>query len=136
MSEASSFGHDGPGEAIGLAYDEVSEDLVRAHFPVTPAVTQPHGLVHGGVYPLVAESITSSVTGKVVAADGKIGMGQSNSATFLRPVTEGTVHATARRRHGGRTTWLWDVEFTDDDDRVCALVRMTIAVRPDPRAER
>jgi 1,4-dihydroxy-2-naphthoyl-CoA hydrolase len=57
-------------------------------------------------------------------------MGQSNSATFIRPITEGYVHATARPRHRGRTTWVWDVEITDDQDRLCALVRMTIAVRP------
>ncbi len=95
---------------------------------------QPHGLVHGGIYPLIAESITSRATGIAVAADGAIAMGQSNSATFLRPITEGTVHATARRRHAGRTTWIWDVEITDDDQRLCALVRMTIAVRPRPDA--
>jgi acyl-coenzyme A thioesterase PaaI-like protein len=40
------------------------------------------------------------------------------------------VTATARRRHGGRTTWVWDVELADDEGRVCALSRMTIAVRP------
>jgi uncharacterized protein (TIGR00369 family) len=134
VSDASSFGHDGPGEAIGLAYDDVSEDLVRAHFPVTPAVTQPHGLVHGGVYPLVAESITSAVSGSFLAEREMIAMGQSNAATFLRPITAGTVHATARRRHAGRTTWLWDVEFTDDDEHLCAMVRMTLAVRPRPEA--
>ena len=38
-------------------------------------------------------------------------------------------HAVARRRHRGRTTWVWEVEITDDEQRLCALVRMTIAVR-------
>ena len=94
-----------------------------AHVPVTAAVQQPHGLVHGGVYSLIAESIVSSATGEAVAADGMIAMGQSNSATFLRPITAGTVHA-AHRRHAGRTTWLWDVEFTTTTE-LCAMVRMT-----------
>ena len=48
-------------------------------------------------------------------------MGQSNHTSFLRPVSEGTVHADGRRRHRGRTTWVWDVEFTDDEGRLCAL---------------
>ena len=60
-------------------------------------------------------------------------MGQSNSATFLRPISRGAIFATARRRHKGRTSWVWDVEITDDDDRLCAMVRMTIAVRPEAR---
>jgi 1,4-dihydroxy-2-naphthoyl-CoA hydrolase len=132
VSDASPFGHDGPGEAIGLVYEETGPELVRASVPVSPAITQPHGMVHGGVYPLIAESITSAVTGREVAAEGRISMGQSNSATFLRPISEGTVHATARRRHAGRTTWIWDVEFTDDAERLCAMVRMTIAVRERP----
>jgi 1,4-dihydroxy-2-naphthoyl-CoA hydrolase len=42
------------------------------------------------------------------------------------------VHAHATRLHRGRTTWMWDVAFSDDDGRVCALTRMTIAVRPLP----
>jgi 1,4-dihydroxy-2-naphthoyl-CoA hydrolase len=35
-------------------------------------------------------------------------------------------------RQRGRTTWVWDCELSDDDGRLCALVRMTVAVRPAP----
>jgi len=52
----------------------------------------------------------------------------------VRPFTEGHVNAHARTRHRGRTTWIWDVELSDDQGRLCALVRMTIAVRPRPDA--
>jgi uncharacterized protein (TIGR00369 family) len=61
-----------------------------------------------------------------------VAMGQSNYATFLRPIAAGHVNADAVPRHRGRTTWVWDVELSDDDGRSCALVRMTIAVRPRP----
>jgi 1,4-dihydroxy-2-naphthoyl-CoA hydrolase len=47
----------------------------------------------------------------------------------LRPILDGTIHALARVRHRGRTTWVWEVEITDDEQRLCSLVRMTIAVR-------
>jgi uncharacterized protein (TIGR00369 family) len=59
-------------------------------------------------------------------------MAQANSATFIRPISDGTIHADARRRHAGRTTWIWDVDITDDEGRLCAAVRMTVAVRPAP----
>ena len=52
--------------------------------------------------------------------------------SFLRPILKGTIHATARRRHKGRTTWVWEVDITDDEERLCALVRMTVAVRATP----
>ena len=59
-----------------------------------------------------------------------VAMGQANSTTFLRPITKGHATAVARPRQRGRTTWVWDVEISDDQGRACALVRMTVAVRP------
>jgi 1,4-dihydroxy-2-naphthoyl-CoA hydrolase len=125
-------GRDGLGDLIGLEYLDAGTDEVRARVEVTDAVRQPAGLVHGGVYAAIAESICSAATWQAVHGDGMIAMGQSNSTTFLRPITEGRVNAVARPRHRGRTTWVWDVEITDDEGRACALVRMTVAVRPGP----
>ncbi len=130
--DISKAGEDGPAVAFGLVYGEMSAERIEASFPVEPPVQQPFGLVHGGVYATVAESICSSATALAVASEGKIAMGMSNSATFMRPVTEGTVRAVATRRHGGRTTWIWDVEFTDDNENLAAMVRMTVAVRQAP----
>jgi uncharacterized protein (TIGR00369 family) len=113
----------------GLQIQTVGEDEVTATVPVRDAVKQPMGLVHGGLYASIAESIASLATALAVAPEGKTAMGQSNATSFLRPITEGTVHAKARRLHRGRTTWVWDVDITDDDGRLCAMTRMTIAVR-------
>ncbi|MBA2347670.1 MAG: PaaI family thioesterase [Solirubrobacterales bacterium] len=104
----------------------------RAQVVVRDAVKQPMGLVHGGVYASIAESLTSMATAQAVYPDGMSAQGLSNQTSFLRPIFEGTIHAVARRRHRGRTTWVWEVEITDDEDRLCALVRMTIAVRELP----
>jgi len=70
-----------------------------------------------------------ALTAVAVAGDGKLAMGLSNQTSFLRPITQGTIHATARARHKGRTTWVWEVEISDDDGRLCVLTRMTVAVR-------
>jgi uncharacterized protein (TIGR00369 family) len=116
----------------GLEVVEMTDELVRAQVKVRDEIKQPAGLVHGGVYASIAESIASVATALGVQADGKTAQGLSNQTSFLRPILEGTVHATARRRHRGRTTWVWEVDITDDQDRLCALVRMTIAVRDAP----
>lgn len=117
----------------GLEVVEMTDELVRARVAVRDEVKQPMGLVHGGVFASIAEAITSMATFHGVAADGMAAQGLSNQTSFLRPITEGTIHATGRRRHRGRTTWVWEVDITDDQERVCALVRMTIAVRPLPQ---
>ena len=132
MEAGDAPGRDGLGELIGLEYLESGTDEVRARLAVTDEVRQPVGLVHGGVFAAMAESMCSAATWLAVKDDGMAAMGQSNSATFMRPITEGHVNALARTRHRGRTTWIWDVEITDDADRLCALVRMTVAVRPVP----
>jgi uncharacterized protein (TIGR00369 family) len=67
-----------------------------------------------------------------VLADGKIAMGQEINASFMRPISQGHVNALARIRRRGRTAWNWEVEITDDDGRLCALLRATIAVRDAP----
>jgi uncharacterized protein (TIGR00369 family) len=120
----------------GLEVLEVTPELVRAQVHVRDEIKQPLGLVHGGVYASIAESIASHATAVEVMRDGRMAQGLSNQTNFLRPITEGTIHAVARRRHRGRTTWVWEVDITDDQDRLCALVRMTVAVRDFPPLNR
>jgi len=99
---------------IDLEIDSVTADEVRGRVPVTDTLKQPLGVVHGGVYAVIADALTD---GRTI----------SNQTSFLRPITGGTIHATARRRHRGRTTAVWEVDITDDQDRLCALVRVTVS---------
>jgi 1,4-dihydroxy-2-naphthoyl-CoA hydrolase len=118
----------------GLEILEASDEEVRAQVRVRDELLQPAGLVHGGVFASIAESMTSLATWWGVHRDGRTAQGLSNQTSFLRPITAGTIHAAGRRRHRGRTTWVWEVDITDDQGRLCALVRMTIAVREAPPA--
>ena len=113
----------------GLPIHAISDEEVRAEVPVRDELRQPAGLVHGGVFASIAETMASMATWYAVARQGQSAQGLSNQTNFLRPILEGTIHAVARRRHRGRTTWVWEVEISDDAERLCALVRMTIAVR-------
>ena len=124
----------------GLEFVEFSDTEVRAKVAVREEIKQPVGLVHGGVYASLAESITSLATAAAVIAQGNMATGMSNSTSFLRPVTEGAVHAHAMRLHRGRTTWVWDVRFSDDAGRTYASLAlrsdqlMRLRHEPDHRA--
>jgi uncharacterized protein (TIGR00369 family) len=116
--------------AIGLVVEETDEvGRLRAHLAVRPAVCQPMGIIHGGVYAAIAESLASMGTARGVLAEGRVPLGMSNNTSFLRPVSEGSVHGEAVAIHRGRMTWVWDVEMRDDHARLCATSRVTIAVR-------
>jgi 1,4-dihydroxy-2-naphthoyl-CoA hydrolase len=118
----------------GLEVTEHSDGLIRGRVAVRDEVRQPAGLLHGGVMASMAEAMTSMATWLAVQEEGRSAQGLSNQTSFLRPVLDGHVHAVARARHRGRTTWVWEVEFFDDAERLCALSRMTIAVREAPPA--
>jgi uncharacterized protein (TIGR00369 family) len=113
----------------GLQFLSFSDTEVRAQVTVRDELKQSAGLVHGGVYAAIAEAVASFGTALAVREQGQMAMGMSNSTSFLRPITEGIIHAAATRVHRGRTTWVWDVRFNDDADRTCAVTRMTVAVR-------
>jgi len=116
----------------GLEFLELTPEVAVGRIPVRDELLQPFGLVHGGVYAAVAESLASHGTGLAALSEGKVAMGMSNHTSFVRPITAGTINARATRRHGGRTTAVWDVEITDAADRLCALSRVTIAIREIP----
>ena len=118
---------------LGLELLERTDELVTARLPVRDDLLQPFGLVHGGVLATIAETLASVGTMVAVVPQGDGAMGLANQTSFLRPISSGTIHARAIRRHRGRTTWIWDVEMSDDEGRICALTRMTIAVRPQPQ---
>lgn len=121
---------DGFAGLLGIELEALAEGEVRARVAVRDELKQLAGLVDGGVYAAVAEDICSMATSATVSERGDAAMGLANQTSFLRPITHGHVNAHAHARHRGRTTWVWDVEFTDDQGRLCALSRMTVAVRP------
>src|SRR3954451_9746904 len=96
-----------------------TEAEIQARVEVTDALKQPLGLVHGGVFATLADQLTTDAGTRAI----------SSQTSFLRPITGGHVNATARRRHNGRTTAVWEVDMSDDEGRLCALVRITLACR-------
>lgn len=119
---------------IGTEWLDDDPQHARVRVQMRDELRQPVGLLHGGVMSSLVESVCSRATALVVFGDGMAAMGQSINVNFIRPITEGHAEVRARVRHRGRTTWVWEAEVRDADDRLCALAQMTIAVRPMPKA--
>lgn len=119
---------------IGTEWLSDDPDDARVRLSIRDELRQPFGLMHGGVMSTLVESVCSRATAGAVYEDGMAAMGQSIDVSFIRPVTEGGVEVRAKARHRGRTTWIWEAEVLNDEGRLCALARMTIAVRPRPAA--
>jgi uncharacterized protein (TIGR00369 family) len=119
-------------EYIGTEWVRLDPDDARARIEFRDELRQPYGLMHGGVYSTIVESLCSYATAAAVYEEGNIALGQSIEVSFMRPVSSGHAEARAVARHRGHSTWVWTVEIVDDDERLCALAKMTMAVRPRP----
>jgi uncharacterized protein (TIGR00369 family) len=117
---------------LGLEWIELGADSAQVRLKVRENLKQPLGLLHGGIYCAVAETIASVATFSQVWRRGNTCSGLNNSASFLRPVFGGTLDVFARCREQGESEWFWGHEFRDEQRRLCALVDVTIAVRPMP----
>ena len=126
-----------------LALRDAGVEPVPVEWPAPLGVLVPPDEVRRTVAAAVEQHAPAYVVAKsmgthaapVVADRGMIAMGQAISVNFIRPITEGAIEVEARARHRGRTTWVWDAEVTDAEERLCALAQMTIAVRPLPKSD-
>jgi 1,4-dihydroxy-2-naphthoyl-CoA hydrolase len=106
---------------LGLRFTELTADGARAQLEVTPKLLQPMGLVHGGVYCSMVESMASAAAFTWLATRGGGNVvGVNNNTDFLRSISSGMVRGTAEPIHRGRRQQLWLVTITDSTDRVVA----------------
>jgi uncharacterized protein (TIGR00369 family) len=101
---------------IGLTWDRLSHERGEAHFDATEQLHQPSGIVHGGVWCAVVESMASVCAAMTVLPRGLVCVGAHNATDFLRPHREGRVDGVATPVHVGRTQQLWQVELRRAED--------------------
>lgn len=113
-------------KTTGLQITFLSPTRVEGYVDVGPAQHQPNGIVHGGVWASVVETV-GSVGGAAAAADrGLLVVGVHNSTEFLRPMRTGRASVVAVPLHQGRTQQLWDVRIEDTDGRLVAIGRLRL----------
>jgi uncharacterized protein (TIGR00369 family) len=110
--------------AMGLVFTRASQHEVACEVPVGDHLTQPYGLVHGGVYASIVETVASVGAALVAMPRGQTTVGLENSTTFLRATRAGKLTAVGTPLHAGRRTQVWEVEVRDDEGRLAAKGRV------------
>jgi uncharacterized protein (TIGR00369 family) len=114
-------------EKLGLRFLEAGPDRIVASMPVD-GNTQPYGMLHGGATAALCETIASFGTAFLVGPTRRV-VGIELNINHIRSVKEGTVTATGIPLHVGRSTAVWNMEVRDDQDRLVAVSRLTLAIR-------
>ena len=112
-------------ETLSIEYIDAGKDFLVAKMPVNPSVHQPMGLLHGGATIALAESVGSAASFLFINGDEQEVRGIEISANHLKSKRAGTVFATARIIHKGRTLHLWEIKITDENDNLISLCKLT-----------
>ncbi len=113
---------------LGIRFEAFGADAVTVAVDVDERLFQHAGIVHGGVFVLLAESAASMCAALNVDIEQHDVAGMEINANHLRKVTRGTLRATARPLHLGSSTHVYGVDVDNEGERVC-ISRCTIAVR-------
>jgi|TARA_B110000908_G_C10241435_1_gene446322 1,4-dihydroxy-2-naphthoyl-CoA hydrolase len=119
-------------ETLEMSFIDIGENFLTAKMPVNSRVFQPDGVLHGGATVALAESVGSAASYLSVDREKQMVRGIVISANHLKSVTEGFIYAKAIPIHKGRTTQLWEVKITDDDNKLishCKLSTMILKKR-------
>lgn len=115
-------------ETLGIEITEIGHGRVVATMPVDHRTHQPFGLLHGGASVALAETVASIGAYVLVDHETESVAGLEINANHIRVVRSGTVTATGTVLHRGKTTMVWDIKITDEQQRLVCVSRCTIAV--------
>jgi 1,4-dihydroxy-2-naphthoyl-CoA hydrolase len=117
-------------EHLGIEVVEYGSDWLKARMPVDHRTVQPQGRLHGGASVVLAETVGSIAANMVLDSTEQLAVGLDINANHIRPVKDGFVYGTARPESLGRTTQVWSIRITDEQDRLVCISRLTMAVIP------
>lgn len=106
--------------ATGLVLTEVTGARVAGHIDLGPRHHTPFGVVHGGLYATVVETVCSVGASVAVSEHGQFAVGVHNSTDFLRTTSGGRAEVVAEPVMQGRTQQLWQVSITREDGKEVA----------------
>ncbi|HLZ60425.1 MAG TPA: PaaI family thioesterase [Ktedonosporobacter sp.] len=121
-------------DVLDIKLIEAKQDRVVATMPIGPNHRQQVGFLHGGVSVVLAESLASFGSVLNIDADQQMAFGLEINANHLRPKRDGLLTGVATPLHLGKTTHVWDVQITDENDKLICISRCTIAIVNRPPA--
>ncbi len=113
---------------LEIEFTEIGDDFIIAKMPVSDKTRQPFGLLHGGASVALAETLGSVAASLIVVPQGKIPVGLEINANHIKSKRDGYVYGKVTAVHIGRTTHLWEIRITDEEEQLIAVSKITVAI--------
>lgn len=117
-------------KTLEISFTELGDDYLIAKMPVNERVFQPDRVLHGGATFALAETVGSVASYIFAKGENQMVRGIEMSGNHLRSVSSGYVYARAESIHKGRTTQIWQIKVTDDNDQMISLLKLTTMTLP------
>ncbi len=115
-------------EWIGIEYCEIGSDYLVARMPADHRTFQPLKMINGGAYCTLAETVGSMAANLCIDRTKQVALGLDINANHLKSVGEGFVYGKATPLHIGKTTQVWEIKITNNNNQLCCISRLTMAV--------
>ena len=113
---------------IGIIITEVGPDILKGTMPVDHRTVQPMQILHGGASVALAVTLGSIAANLVVDSEKKYCVGLDINANHIRAAKKGLVTGIAKPLHLGSSTQVWNIEITDEENRLVCISRLTMAI--------
>ena len=116
-------------KTLEIKFTDVGDDFLTATMPVNEKVYQPDGILHGGATVALAETVGSAAVAVLTKKSNLTIRGIEINANHIKSVKKGTVIATAKPIHLGKTIQLWEIRTVDEENQLISISKLTTYTR-------
>ena len=116
-------------KTLEIKFTDVGDDFLTATMPVNEKVYQPDGILHGGATVALAETVGSAAVAVLTKNSNLTIRGIEINANHIKSVKNGTVIATAKPIHLGKTIQLWEIRTVDEENQLISISKLTTYTR-------
>lgn len=114
---------------IGIRFTQFEGATITGEIELSDFHLQPGGVIHGGVYISIAETIAGAGSTLLVMDEGKTALGTTINSQHIASVKEGKIVATGKLIHKGTFKHIWDIEITDHSGKLISISRVTNSIK-------
>ena len=116
-------------KTLEIKFTDVGNDFLTATMPVNEKVYQPDGILHGGATVALAETVGSAAVAVLTKNSNLTIRGIEINANHIKSVKKGTVIATAKPIHLGKSIQLWEIRTVDEENQLISISKLTTYTR-------
>lgn len=128
LEQLNAINHKTMADHLGIVFTQYGDDFITAKMPIDQRTLQPFGIMHGGASCALAESVGSLAANCCIDRENQVCVGLDINTSHIRQAKSGFVIGTARPIHIGRTTHIWEIRITNEQNQLVSLTRLTMII--------